>query len=157
MNTEELAQAFWQDGYLVLNDFTDRKIQKADVQNCRAKGFDTFCPIGPALVTRDEIRDPGNLSIQLSVDGEIRQKACTSSLIHDVGAIVEFATAGMTLEPGEPRVSHVERDRDARHAIGGEPVVRQPTVRSVANPPRLQFLVDPPNSLFQTGAADSDP
>jgi acylpyruvate hydrolase len=88
-------------GYLILNDFTDRKIQKDEVQNCRAKGFDTFCPIGPALVTKDEIRDPHNLSITLTVDGQLRQNGRTSSLIHGVGDILEFATAGMTLEPGD--------------------------------------------------------
>jgi 2,4-diketo-3-deoxy-L-fuconate hydrolase len=87
-------------GYLVLNDFTDRRIQKKDVQNARAKGFDTFCPIGPALVTKDET-DPSDAAIRLWVDGELRQDARTSGLVHGVEEIVEFVTAGITLEPGD--------------------------------------------------------
>ena len=88
-------------GYTILNDFTDRKIQKHDVQYSRAKGFDTFCPLGPAVVTKDEIPNPGDLSIRLSVDGELRQDARTSSLIHGIDEILEFITQGITLEPGD--------------------------------------------------------
>ena len=88
-------------GYTILNDFSERKLQKQDVQYGRAKGLDTFCPLGPAIVTKDEIPDPGDLSIRLSVDGEVRQDARTSSLIHGVEKIVEFITRGMTLEPGD--------------------------------------------------------
>jgi len=88
-------------GYLVLNDVTDRKIQKDEVQNSRAKGFDTFCPLGPALVTANEIPDPGNLLLRLSVDGEVRQEARTSNMIQSVEAIVEFLSRGLTLEPGD--------------------------------------------------------
>ena len=88
-------------GYTILNDFTDRKVQKRDVQYGRAKGFDTFCPIGPAVVTKDEVSDPQNLSIKLSVDGEVRQDARTSSLIHGINDIIAFVSAGITLEPGD--------------------------------------------------------
>jgi len=88
-------------GYTILNDFSERKLQKLDVQYGRAKGLDTFCPLGPAVVTKDEIPDPGDLAIRLSVDGEVRQDARTSSLIHGVDAIVEFITRGITLEPGD--------------------------------------------------------
>jgi len=88
-------------GYMVLNDFTDRKVQKDDVQYSRAKGFDTFCPMGPAIVTRDEVPDPGNLTVRLSVDGEVRQEAGTSDLIHGVKELVAYASRGMTLEPGD--------------------------------------------------------
>jgi acylpyruvate hydrolase len=87
-------------GYCVLNDFTDRRAQKQDVQNCRAKGFDTFCPLGPAIVTKDEV-DPSDVPIRLWVDGELRQDARTSSLIHDVPSILEYVSAGITLEPGD--------------------------------------------------------
>lgn len=87
-------------GYTVLNDFTDRKIQKSDVQNCRAKGFDTYCPIGPAIVTKDEV-DPSDLAIRLWVDGDARQDARTSSMIHRVEEILEFVTRGITLEAGD--------------------------------------------------------
>jgi 2,4-didehydro-3-deoxy-L-rhamnonate hydrolase len=88
-------------GYLVVNDFTDRKVQKHDVQYSRAKGFDTFCPLGPALVTKDEVADPGALDIRLWVDGELRQDANTSDLIHGVKELVAYASKGMTLEPGD--------------------------------------------------------
>jgi 2-keto-4-pentenoate hydratase/2-oxohepta-3-ene-1,7-dioic acid hydratase in catechol pathway len=88
-------------GYTILNDYSERKLQKRDVQYGRAKGFDTFCPLGPAVVTKDEVRDPNDLSIRLSVDGEVRQDARTSSLIHGVEQIVEFVTRGITLEPGD--------------------------------------------------------
>ena len=88
-------------GYLVLNDVTDRKIQKDEVQNSRAKGFDTFCPLGPALVTANEIADPNNLLLRLSVDGTVRQEARTSNMIQSVEAILEFLSQGLTLEPGD--------------------------------------------------------
>jgi acylpyruvate hydrolase len=88
-------------GYTIVNDVTDRKVQKHDVQNCRAKGFDTFCPIGPAFVTKDEVKNPGDLSIRLSVNGDLRQNARTASLIHSVEQILEFASQGITLEPGD--------------------------------------------------------
>jgi 2-keto-4-pentenoate hydratase/2-oxohepta-3-ene-1,7-dioic acid hydratase in catechol pathway len=88
-------------GFMIVNDFTDRKVQKDDVQYSRAKGFDTFCPMGPAVVTKDEVPDPGALSIRLSVDGELRQDANTSDLIHDVKDLVAYASMGMTLEPGD--------------------------------------------------------
>ncbi len=88
-------------GYTIVNDFTDRKHQKDDVQYSRAKGFDTFCPMGPAIVTKDEVPTPGDLAIRLSVDGEVRQDARTSDLIHGVKELVAYASAGMTLEPGD--------------------------------------------------------
>jgi acylpyruvate hydrolase len=88
-------------GYLVLNDITDRRIQKEEVQNSRAKGFDTFCPMGPALVTTRELRDPGNLLLRLTVDGEVRQEARTSGLVHSVDEVLSFLSQGMTLEPGD--------------------------------------------------------
>lgn len=88
-------------GYMVLNDFTDRQVQKADVQYSRAKGFDTFCPMGPAIVTKDEVPDPGALRIRLWVDGELRQDSNTSDLIHGVKELVAYASRGMTLEPGD--------------------------------------------------------
>lgn len=88
-------------GYMVLNDFTDRKAQKDDVQYGRAKGFDTFCPLGPALVTKDEVPDPGNLQIRLWVDGNLRQDASTRGLVHGVAELIEYITQGITLEPGD--------------------------------------------------------
>lgn len=88
-------------GYTILNDVTDRKIQRDDVQFTRGKSFDTFCPVGPALVTKDSLPDPGHLPVRLSVDGEVRQDGNTSDLVHSIGALIEFITAGITLEPGD--------------------------------------------------------
>lgn len=88
-------------GYVVLNDVTDRKIQKDEIQNSRAKGFDTFCPLGPAFVTANEVPDPGNLQLRLTVDGEMRQEARTTSLIHGIEDILSHLSHGMTLEPGD--------------------------------------------------------
>jgi acylpyruvate hydrolase len=88
-------------GYVVLNDVTDRRIQKEEIQNSRAKGFDTFCPMGPALVTTRDMRDPNDLRLLLTVDGEVRQDARTSSLIHSVDQVLSFLSHGMTLEPGD--------------------------------------------------------
>ncbi len=88
-------------GYTVLNDFTDRKAQQEDVQYGRAKGFDTFCPLGPALVTKDEVIDPGRLGVRLWVDGELRQEASTADFVHGIAALVAYITEGITLEPGD--------------------------------------------------------
>lgn len=88
-------------GFTILNDVTDRRAQKRDVQYARAKGFDTFCPIGPAIVTKDEIADPQDLAIRLSVDGEERQSDRTSAMVHSIKELVSYASQGMTLEPGD--------------------------------------------------------
>jgi 2-keto-4-pentenoate hydratase/2-oxohepta-3-ene-1,7-dioic acid hydratase in catechol pathway len=88
-------------GYTILNDVSERKLQKQDVQYSRAKGIDTFCPMGPALVTKDEIAEPGDLAIRLSVDGEVRQDARTSQMERPIGEILEFISRTMTLEPGD--------------------------------------------------------
>ena len=83
-------------GYTILNDVTARDIQKRDGQWTRAKSFDTFCPIGPRVV-RDI--DPGNLDIQLRVNGEIRQKSNTKNMIFTVEELIEFISEVMTLYP----------------------------------------------------------
>ncbi|MCW2687579.1 MAG: 2-hydroxyhepta-2,4-diene,7-dioate isomerase, partial [Mycobacterium sp.] len=85
-------------GYTIGNDVTARDLQKKDGQWTRAKGFDTFCPVGPWIVT--DI-DPSDLEIRTEVNGEVRQHSRTSMMIHDVGAIVEFISAVMTLLPGD--------------------------------------------------------
>ena len=88
-------------GYTILNDVTDRKVQRDDVQFTRGKGFDTFCPVGPVVVTKDSLPDPSNLAIRLWVDDELRQDGRTSDLVHSIGALIEFISAGITLEPGD--------------------------------------------------------
>jgi 2-keto-4-pentenoate hydratase/2-oxohepta-3-ene-1,7-dioic acid hydratase in catechol pathway len=85
-------------GYTCVNDVTVRDLQKRDGQWTRAKGFDTFCPIGPRLVER---LDPSALAIRSRLNGETRQDSSTSDLIFDVPRLIEFISAVMTLEPGD--------------------------------------------------------
>jgi 2-keto-4-pentenoate hydratase/2-oxohepta-3-ene-1,7-dioic acid hydratase in catechol pathway len=85
-------------GYTCLNDVTARDLQTLDGQWTRAKGFDTFCPIGPCLVTGI---DPGDLAVQSYLNGELRQSSRTSQLIFPVPELVEFISRIMTLYPGD--------------------------------------------------------
>ncbi|MBO0807720.1 MAG: fumarylacetoacetate hydrolase family protein [Actinobacteria bacterium] len=85
-------------GYTCANDVTARDLQARDGQWTRAKGFDTFCPLGPWLETE---ADPAALTLTTTVNGEVRQQASTSGLLHDVSALVAFASNVMTLLPGD--------------------------------------------------------
>jgi 2-keto-4-pentenoate hydratase/2-oxohepta-3-ene-1,7-dioic acid hydratase in catechol pathway len=85
-------------GYLCINDVTVRDLQAKDGQWTRAKGFDTFCPVGPRVV---EGLDPRDLRITTRVNGEVRQDSRTSDLIFDVATLIAFASRHMTLEPGD--------------------------------------------------------
>ncbi|MFJ4296742.1 fumarylacetoacetate hydrolase family protein [Curtobacterium sp. NPDC089689] len=85
-------------GYTIANDVTARDLQARDGQWTRAKGFDTFCPLGPAIET--EI-DPSDIRLETRVDGELRQAASTSEMIHDIPTLVEFVSSIWTLLPGD--------------------------------------------------------
>jgi 2-keto-4-pentenoate hydratase/2-oxohepta-3-ene-1,7-dioic acid hydratase in catechol pathway len=85
-------------GYTVANDVTARDQQKADGQWGRAKGHDTFCPLGPWIETAI---DPSDVRLRTELDGEVKQDSRTSLLIHPIGALVEWITAVMTLLPGD--------------------------------------------------------
>jgi 2-keto-4-pentenoate hydratase/2-oxohepta-3-ene-1,7-dioic acid hydratase in catechol pathway len=85
-------------GYTCANDVTARDLQAKDGQWARAKGFDTFCPLGPWIET--DI-DPADLELTTIVNGEIRQNSRTSLLLHNVTALVAYVTAVMTLLPGD--------------------------------------------------------
>ncbi|MBM5804455.1 MAG: fumarylacetoacetate hydrolase family protein [Candidatus Verstraetearchaeota archaeon] len=91
-------------GYTVLNDITARDVQQKDFSLSRpwlrSKGFDTFAPLGPFIVTQDEVGDPMNLELSLKVNGEIKQRSNTKEMIFDVLAIVEYISSFTTLEPG---------------------------------------------------------
>jgi len=87
-------------GYTVFNDVSARDLQ-FDVGVFRGKGLDTFAPMGPYLVTKDEVPDPHCLSMELRVNGEVRQKSSTGNLIVKIPRIVHLLSAGMTLEPGD--------------------------------------------------------
>ena len=88
-------------GYMSLNDVSERKWQFGDKQWTRGKSPDTFCPIGPWLVTPDEVPDPHALGLRSRVNGEVRQNSNTSLLIHKVPKLIEYCSAWMTLEPGD--------------------------------------------------------
>lgn len=85
-------------GYTCSNDVSHRPFQRSDGQWCRAKSFDTFCPLGPHIVT--DI-DPRDLKIACRVNGEVRQSSRTSKLLFDVPYLVSFLSQGMTLWPGD--------------------------------------------------------
>jgi 2-keto-4-pentenoate hydratase/2-oxohepta-3-ene-1,7-dioic acid hydratase in catechol pathway len=89
-------------GYLICNDVSERTAQaKEGGQWYRGKSFDTFAPIGPYLVTSDEIADPHRLSLVLRVDGAVRQKGNTARFIFDIPFLIEFMSRNVTLEPGD--------------------------------------------------------
>jgi len=85
-------------GYTAANDVTARDQQKADVQFTRAKGYDSFCPLGPWIET---VLDPSDLRVTAAVNGEIRQDGRTRDLVHDIARLIEFISAVMTLLPGD--------------------------------------------------------
>ena len=85
-------------GYTAVNDVTARDFQRLDGVFSRAKGFDTFCPVGPRVVTS---LDPSDLRIRCFVDGKLRQDGRTSDMIFDVPTILSFVSHIMTLEPGD--------------------------------------------------------
>ena len=88
-------------GYSCLNDVSARDLQVRDGQWTRAKGLDTFCPMGPWLVTADEIPDPGDLHVRCRVNGEPRQDASTAELVHGVADLIAYCSQSFTLEPGD--------------------------------------------------------
>jgi acylpyruvate hydrolase len=88
-------------GYMVLNDVSARDMQNSDRQWYRGKSCDTFAPIGPWIVTRDEIKDPHNLRISLSLNGETMQDSNTSNLIFNVPYLVSYLSQSATWEVGD--------------------------------------------------------
>lgn len=89
-------------GYTIGNDVTIRDfVTNFYRPPVKAKGFDTFGPLGPYLVTADEVPDPANLNLRTYVNGELRQEGNTGNLIHTVPALIEYISEFMTLEPGD--------------------------------------------------------
>ena len=85
-------------GYTIANDVTARDLQKSDGQWTRAKGFDTFCPIGPWIQTE---LNPADADITVTVNGEQRQHSGIDAMVHDVPALVAYVSSCMTLLPGD--------------------------------------------------------
>jgi 5-carboxymethyl-2-hydroxymuconate isomerase len=88
-------------GYTCLNDVSARVFQFADGQWTRAKSLDTFCPIGPRVVPREEVGDPQSLRIQCRVNGETLQDGSTADMIFGVAELIAYVSETITLEPGD--------------------------------------------------------
>lgn len=118
-------------GYTCFNDVTARDLQRMDGQWTRAKSFDTFGPIGPWVVTTDEIGEPGNLDICLYHNGEKKQDSNTRNLIFNIPTLVEFISGIMTLKEGDiiatgtpPGIGEMRRQDTVEVEIGGIGVLR---------------------------------
>ena len=85
-------------GYTVANDVTARDLQEKDGQWARAKGFDTFCPLGPVIETEFEV---ANQAIETRVNGEVRQSGRLDDMVHSVASVIAYASAVFTLLPGD--------------------------------------------------------
>ncbi len=86
-------------GYVIVNDVTARDLQKSDGQWSRAKGFDTFCPIGPFV--SDAIDPNAGITVTTRLNGEIKQHGSTGDLIFDIAFLLRYISAAMTLHPGD--------------------------------------------------------
>jgi 2-keto-4-pentenoate hydratase/2-oxohepta-3-ene-1,7-dioic acid hydratase in catechol pathway len=120
-------------GYTIANDVSARDQQLKDGQWMRAKGHDTFCPLGPWIVTDIE---PDGLDLRTAVNGQVRQHSNTSLMIHDVAAIVEWVSAVMTLLPGDliltgtpEGVGPIENGDSVSITVSGIGTLTNPVVR----------------------------
>ncbi len=99
-----IAAADWRDhvyGYTIVNDVSARDVQFASTQWSMSKCFPTFCPLGPAIVTADEIADPHGLDISLSIDGEVLQHSNTRELVFKIPELIEYLSSITPLLPGD--------------------------------------------------------
>jgi 2-keto-4-pentenoate hydratase/2-oxohepta-3-ene-1,7-dioic acid hydratase in catechol pathway len=88
-------------GFTVANDVSARDLQFSDGQWVRAKSIDSFCPVGPVVVTADEVGDPQALRLTTRVNGELVQDATTDLMVFDVATLISFCSRSFTLEPGD--------------------------------------------------------
>jgi len=88
-------------GYTIVNDVSARDLQGKHTQWFKGKSLDTFCPMGPYIVHKNEIRFPVELNIQCRINGELRQNSNTKSLIFDIPYIISDLSKGLTLKPGD--------------------------------------------------------
>jgi 2-keto-4-pentenoate hydratase/2-oxohepta-3-ene-1,7-dioic acid hydratase in catechol pathway len=99
-----ISAAAWREhvyGYTIVNDVSARDVQKATSQWSLGKSFPTFCPMGPAIVTQDEIADPHALAIQLTIDGEVMQNSNTGELIFRIPSLIEYISSITPLLAGD--------------------------------------------------------
>lgn len=120
-------------GYTCANDVTARDLQTSDRQWARAKGFDTFCPLGPWIETELDVDDT---SVRVTVDGEVRQDGTTADMMHDVWSLISYASHAFTLLPGDviltgtpEGVGPVEPGQRVAVEIGGIGSLTNPFVR----------------------------
>jgi 2-keto-4-pentenoate hydratase/2-oxohepta-3-ene-1,7-dioic acid hydratase in catechol pathway len=88
-------------GYSIANDVTGRDLQRRHEQWFKGKSLDTTLPLGPCIVTRDEIEDPRSLELSMYINGQQRQRARVEQMIFDIPTLIASLSAGMTLEPGD--------------------------------------------------------
>jgi 2-keto-4-pentenoate hydratase/2-oxohepta-3-ene-1,7-dioic acid hydratase in catechol pathway len=119
-------------GYTCANDVTARDLQYRDDQWSRAKGFDTFAPLGPWIVTE---LDPSDLTIACRVNGQVNQQASTAAMVFKIPQVIEFISAAMTLEPGDviltgtpEGVSPIQPGDQVEVEIEGIGVLRNPVM-----------------------------
>jgi 2-keto-4-pentenoate hydratase/2-oxohepta-3-ene-1,7-dioic acid hydratase in catechol pathway len=105
-------------GYSVFNDVSARDLQTRHGQWFKGKSMDTFAPMGPYLVTHDEVGDPMDLNLWLKVNGVVRQSSNTSNLIFDISRIVSTLSAGITLEVGDIIATGTPSGVGSAHKLG---------------------------------------
>ena len=115
------------------NDVTARDLQRSDSQWTRGKGFDTFCPLGPWIVTGLNEKEIGSLEVSCTVNGEIRQRANTEQMVFSPAFLIAFITQVMTLEPGDVIMTGTPSGVGPLHA-GDEVTVEVERVGKLTNP-----------------------
>ena len=129
-------------GYVCANDVSARDLQFADGQWVRGKSPDTFCPVGPRLVSASEVPDPQTLRIRAILNGEVMQDSTTANMIFSVAEIVSFVSRTVTLEPddliltGTPAGVGVFRDPPVRLEPGDEISIEIEGIGTLTNPVR---------------------
>lgn len=88
-------------GYTIVNDVTARDLQRGDGQWIRGKSLDSFCPMGPCIVTKDELGDAHGLKMHTKINGEVKQDSSTSNMMFNVPQILSHLSKAFTLEPGD--------------------------------------------------------
>lgn len=96
---ERVAEVIF--GYTIANDVTARDLQEAEPQWARGKGWDTFCPLGPWIVTHLELEEAGQLSVRTTLDGVAVQDGNTNQMVHDITSLVSYISDFTTLLPGD--------------------------------------------------------
>ena len=99
ISQEQAMEHVW--GYTVINDISARDLQMRHQQFFKGKALDGSCPMGPWIITSDELTDPHNLVVRLRVNGEIKQESNTNDLIFNIPTLIHVLSQGMTLEPGD--------------------------------------------------------